>query len=97
LFSVFIAVIRRFGRCDFPRKILKGKFDDSLSDSIANIAVLNEKANRSFSGKPPQTYLQEHGVSRERLDEQAIPAEDCLVLERFEEFLRLRPPDLRPV
>ena len=43
-----------------------------------------------FSAKPPQTYLQEHGVSRQRLDEQAIPAEDYLVLERFEEFLRLR-------
>ena len=33
----------------FPRKILKGNFDDNLCDSFANIAVLNEKANRSFS------------------------------------------------
>lgn len=74
----------------FPRKILKGKFDESQTDSIANIVVLNEKANRSFSGKPPQKYLSDHAVSRERLDEQAIPTDDYLVLDRFEEFLRLR-------
>jgi hypothetical protein len=74
----------------FPRKVLKGKVDDDLTDSIANIVVLNEKANRSFSGKPPQKYLEEHKVSRHRLDEQAIPADEYLVLERFEEFLKLR-------
>lgn len=74
----------------FPRKVLKGNFDDSLIDSIANIVVLNEKANRSFSGKPPKEYLKEHCVSRERLDEQAIPSDDYLVLERFKDFLRLR-------
>ncbi len=74
----------------FPRKVLKGKVDDNLTDSMANIVVLNEKANRSFSGKPPQKYLLEHGVSRERLDEQGIPADEYLVLERFEEFLGLR-------
>ena len=45
-----------------PRKVVKDSFDSSLVDSIANIAVLNEKANRSFSGKAPQQYSKEHNV-----------------------------------
>ena len=74
----------------FPRKVVKNSFDASLVDSIANIAVLNEKANRSFSGKPPAQYLKEHNVKPERLDEQAIPADGILEVDRFEEFLKLR-------
>jgi hypothetical protein len=37
----------------FPRKLMRDSFDSNLVDSFANIAVLNEKANRSFSAKPP--------------------------------------------
>lgn len=74
----------------FPRKIVKDTFDSGLVDSIANIVVLNEKANRSFSAKPPQQYLKEHNVKRERLDEQAVPTEGVLEVTKFEEFLRLR-------
>jgi hypothetical protein len=74
----------------FPRKILKDKYDESLIDSIANIAVLNEKANRSFSAKPPSKYLEEHGVKPERLQEQAVPPQESLVLEKYEDFLRQR-------
>lgn len=75
----------------FPRKIVKGPYDSSLVDSVANIAVLNEKANRSFSGKPPAQYLQEHDVKPDRLSEQAVPADQALLdLGRFEEFLKLR-------
>lgn len=61
----------------FPKKVVKDFFDSSRVVSIANIAVLNEKANRSFSGKPPRQYLKEHDVSPERLDEQAVPSELC--------------------
>ena len=74
----------------FPRKIVKDLFDSSLVDSFANIAVLNEKANRSFSAKPPRQYLQEHKVARDRLDEQAVPPDELLELSKFEEFLRQR-------
>lgn len=74
----------------FPRKIVKDLFDASLVDSFANIAVLNEKANRSFSAKPPRQYLQEHKVARQRLDEQAVPSDELLELSKFEEFVRLR-------
>lgn len=74
----------------FPRKILRGKFDDSLVDSISNIVVLNEKANRSFSSKPPQEYLQEHDVSPARLHEQNVPRNQSLEVARFEEFLMSR-------
>lgn len=74
----------------FPRKVVRASFDEELVDSIANIAVLNEKANRAFSGRPPQDYLQKHGVSPDRLDEQAIPSMDTLVVDRFEKFLEQR-------
>ena len=74
----------------FPRKIVKDTFDSSLVDSFANIAVLNEKANRAFSAKPPRQYLKEHKVARERLDEQAVPPDEFLDLARFEEFIRRR-------
>ena len=75
----------------FPRKIVK---DSTDADCIANIVVLNEKANRSFSAKHPLDYLQEHNVSREGLDEQAIPSDEFLELSKFEEFLRLRAQEL---
>jgi hypothetical protein len=74
----------------FPRKILKDKYDESRIDSIANIVVLNEKANRSFSAKHPPRYLEEHGVKPERLEEQAVPPKDSLVLEEYEDFLKHR-------
>jgi hypothetical protein len=74
----------------FPRKILKDKYDESRIDSIANIAVLNEKANRAFSAKPPSKYLEEHGVKPERLQEQAVPPKKSLVLEKYEDFLKQR-------
>jgi hypothetical protein len=73
----------------FPRKIVKDKFDSALVDSIANIAVLNEKANRSFSAKMPRQYLQEYSVKPERLEEQAVPS-SLLEVDHFEEFLGRR-------
>ncbi len=78
----------------FPRKVVKEIYEASRVDSIANIAVLNEKANRSFSAKVPQKYLQEYRVKPERLDEQAVPGGDVLVVDRFEEFLHRRATDL---
>ncbi len=74
----------------FPRKVVKDSFDTSLVDSIANIAVLNEKANRSFSGKAPKKYLKEHNVKQERLDEQSVPGDELLEVNKFEEFLKVR-------
>ncbi len=74
----------------FARKIVKDSFDSGLVNSAANIAVLNEKANRSFSAKPPREYLKEHNVRNERLEEQAIPTDAVLEVANFEEFLKLR-------
>ena len=74
----------------FPRKVVRDGFNEALVDSIANIAVLNEKANRAFSGRPPQQYLQDHGVKPERLTEQAIPPVNTMVVDRFEKFLEQR-------
>lgn len=78
----------------FPRKIVKDSFDGGLVNSIANIAVLNEKANRSFSAKPPRQYLEEHDVKSDRLDEQAVPDTRLLEIDRFEEFLKVRSENL---
>ena len=78
----------------FPRKILKDKYDESRVDAFANIAVLNEKANRSFSANPPSKYLEEHGVKPERLQEQAVPPRESLVLDKYEEFLKHRAQEL---
>ena len=47
----------------FPRKILRGQYSEERIDAIANIAVLNEKANRAFSGNYPAKYLEDHGVN----------------------------------
>jgi hypothetical protein len=74
----------------FPRKVVKDIYDGSLVDAIANIAVLNEKANRSFSAKVPQQYLQEHDVKPERLQEQAVPSGNLLNVENFEQFVKVR-------
>jgi predicted nucleic acid-binding protein len=78
----------------FPRKIVKDSFAPALVDSIANIAVLNEKANRSFGAKPPAKYLAEHGVKSERLEEQAVPADGMLDIAKFEVFLKKRAENL---
>ena len=74
----------------FPKKIMRNYTDDGLVNSFANIAVLNEKANKSFGGKPPRQYLQQHNVRRERLDEQAIPGDELLDVEHFEKFINIR-------
>ena len=74
----------------FPRRLLRGRFDDAKTDSLANIAVLNERANRSLSAKPPREYLQQHRVNSDRLAEQAIPSEQLLEIDRFDEFLAER-------
>ena len=78
----------------FPRKVVKDSFDSSLVDSISNIAVLNEKANRAFSSKVPREYLNGYKVKPERLDEQAVPNDGLLEVSRFEEFLNTRADEL---
>ena len=62
----------------FPKKILRGKVDDTGINSLANIAVLNEKANKAFSSKPPKNYLEQYEVKAQRLREQFIPDEEAL-------------------
>jgi len=89
----------------FPRKVVKDSFDSGLVDSMANIAVLNEKANRAFSSKIPVEYLKQHNVKPERLAEQSVPVrkdqdgslrfdEGLLEPSRFEEFLKARADEL---
>lgn len=63
----------------FPKKVLrKAEADDTKINSLANIVVLNEKANRSFSSKEPKQYLKDFDVKVERLKEQFVPTEPGL-------------------
>ena len=78
----------------FPRRLMRDSGDGAFVDSFANIAVLNEKANRSFGAKPPRQYLKEHKVRRERLDEQGIPGDELLEVKRFNDFIEARAKDL---
>ncbi len=74
----------------FPRKLLRENKVGDKADAIANIVVLNEKANRSFSANPPLKYLAEHDVAPARLDEQAVPSNSVPGIEGFDEFLQQR-------
>jgi hypothetical protein len=75
----------------FPKKVLRGRADDSTVNSLANIVVLNEKANRSFSSKEPRKYLKEFEVEIERLKEQLIPTQSGLwEVDKYEELLDAR-------
>jgi hypothetical protein len=78
----------------FPRKVVRGRFDDALVNCLANIAVLNEKANRAFSGKPPREYLKQYDVAADRLEEQAVPNAKSLDVDGFEKFLQQRSENL---
>ena len=75
----------------FPRKVLKDKAEDSDINSLANIVVLNEKANRSFSSKLPSNYLDEHNVSEDRLKEQVLPLDRTFfAVDKYSDFLTQR-------
>ena len=82
----------------FPRKILKDRFEQSEINALANIAILNEKANRVFKSKEPRKYLKEHDVKDERLREQLIPIdENFKQIDKYKEFLQLRASNLANV
>ena len=75
----------------FPKKVLRGKADDSTVNSLANIVVLNEKANRSFSSKEPRQYWKDFEVKTERLKEEFIPTQSGLwEVAKYKELLDAR-------
>jgi len=76
----------------FPRKILRDKgIPESKINLLANIAVLNDKANRKFKAFPPEIYLKDNRVEVERLQEQSIPTEDRYwKIDSYDSFLDCR-------
>jgi hypothetical protein len=76
----------------FAKKVLrKHDADETKINSLANIVVLNEKANRSFSSKEPLQYLKEFEVKAERLKEQFVPTQSGLwEVAKYEELLDAR-------
>jgi hypothetical protein len=62
---------------------------------LANIVVLNEKANKTFSSKEPADYLKINSVDKKRLEEQLIPVDDNLLkIENYDAFLDKRASNL---
>lgn len=76
----------------FPKKQLKtSKVDESKFNILANIVVLNEKANRMFTSKEPKEYLNKHKVEKQRLTEQLIPTDEKYwQVKNYDEFLKER-------
>ncbi len=82
----------------FPRKVLRDLHDDPKINALANIVVLNEKANRAFNSKEPKEYLKEHGVKEERLREQLLPTnQDLWRVDKYGDFLQERASNLARV
>ncbi len=73
----------------FPKKILKEEgVDETKMNALANIVVLNERANRRFTSKKPSEYLHEYRVSEERLIEQLVPTfGELWEVSNFDKFL----------
>lgn len=76
----------------FPKKILReNSIEESEINSIANIAVLNERANRSFASMFPSDYLAKFNVSKDRLKEQCFPEDmDYSTVRGYKDFLAKR-------
>jgi hypothetical protein len=75
----------------FPKKVLRGIINEGKMHKLANIVVLNEKANRAFWSKDPKDYLKEFEVRRERLLEQMVPPDaGWLEVGKYDEFIENR-------
>ncbi len=78
----------------FPKSVLRKhvkNFEDIKINSISNIVILNEKANRIFTSKAPKEYLKAHNVGIDRLKEQLIPDDpDLWEVENYDKFLEKR-------
>jgi hypothetical protein len=76
----------------FPKKVLSScGIEESKGNEIANIVVLNERANRTFTSKQPHEYLEKHNVAVERLKEQLISSkEDLWQVSLYEQFMEDR-------
>lgn len=75
----------------FPKEVLKRKeIEDKKINALANIAVLNEKANKIISSSSPNDYIQKHNISPDRLKEQFIPVDRTYEIDSYDDFLSTR-------
>jgi len=83
----------------FPKRVLKKHdIDDSKINTLSNIVILNEKANRVFTSKEPTEYLKVQNVKTERLVEQLIPTDENLwQVGNYDKFLEERASNLADV
>lgn len=76
----------------FPREYLRASgVDEGLWDSVANIAALASRTNKSIGAKSPDIYLSELKIEDAYLDEQLIPLDRSLfTAAQFVPFLDAR-------
>lgn len=77
----------------FPKDLLKGHYQPSEIDDMANLAFIGGKTNREISNRPPETYLpemvREYGV--DRFSPHLVPLDsDLHSIESFPDFLEER-------
>lgn len=73
----------------FPRARVSKRFGTTLTNSIANLAFISGKTNRTIAAKLPANYLPD--IPQTRLNEQWIPMDSSeWELDAFPEFLNAR-------
>jgi hypothetical protein len=82
----------------FPKKYLNGKGQDSLTDALANIAVIGPTINIRISAKDPMSYIATYKITERKLAQQFIdPAITSVPREGYEPWLRERAAKLAAV
>lgn len=79
----------------FPKgkRVLKATgndFSDEEINALANITVITEKANRTISSNPPDTYIKKLKIPSAFLDQQMIPKAIPLETSKYRDFLKER-------
>jgi hypothetical protein len=75
----------------YPKKFLKGQVDETLIDTLANIAVIGPEINIRISSRDPLKYLEKYNITNVKLKQQFIsqPREQFSI-SRFPTFLKER-------
>ena len=75
----------------FPRKVLKGKYEDSEINDPRNMAIISEKLNRKIRDTPPQTYFRDKSLIQNNIYTQFIPKDQTLLeIKNYKMFLEKR-------
>ena len=65
-------------------------FTDEEVNALANITVITERANRTISSNPPETYISKLKIPTPYLDQQLLPKSRPFETGKYREFLKER-------